>query len=444
MTEYYIDGVPISTIDNIIQQIAEENRFDLHNPSIREVNITGKELSLRIPDFQVIGMDMGIPGLPTPRFIVDAQKRALTREACSQYTNFAGIPELKEAASYFVLKNLGVYIDPKYCIPTVGGMHACHEAIGLIGRMNPDKDTLLFLTPGFSVNIAQAKKWRVNYEILDPDTLRGDSLVHAIEEKLRDKKIAGILWSSPNNPTWRVLSQRELQGIGGLCTKYETIAIEDNAYFGLDSRRELPKYANSLETVAHHTEYALLIFSGSKIFNYAGERIGVAVMSEKVAMLTGKDMKELYGKKVFLDAFVQGGIYTSVASVPQSSQHALATALMATADKVFDFFKYDKPYRQKAEQVRKIMTENGFTMPYAKDDLGYIGYGYYFTAAHPAFDDGAKLAMALLGCGVTSVPLIGFSGIHNEGVRLCTATLSKEQLKRLPKRIETFREMYSS
>ncbi len=439
MTEHSIDGIPISTIDDVIRQIAEEKRIQLNNPSIREVNIIGNQLHNRLPSLLIIGMDMGIPGLPTPQFIVDAQRASLTPEACAQYTPFDGLPVIKQATSQVVEHLFGLYVNPDYCIPTVGGMHACHEAIGLLGRMNPQRSRLLFLTPGFSVNIAQAVKFGVEYDTLDPDRLYGCDLVNAIERKIEKNNIAGIVWSSPSNPTWRVLSAEELKGIGKLCTQHDVIAIEDNAYLGLDSRRD-PQ--NLLDSVAQHTEYFMLIFSGSKIFNYAGERIGVAVMSEKVAMLTGEGIVKYYRKERFLDAFVQGGVYTTVASVPQSPQRALAAAFNAVATDSFDYFEYDKPYREKAKAVRDVLLKHGFTMPYAKDDLGPIGYGYYFTAAHPAFDDGAKLAMAMLRCGMTAVPLVGFGGNHNEGVRLCTATLTPEQLAKLEPRVQVFSEMY--
>jgi len=447
MAEHRIDGILISTIDNVIQQIATEWSMDFGKITIREVNILGRGLQERL-GIKIVGMDMGIPGLPTPPVIVEAQRAAITAKDCAQYTPFEGLPVLKEATAYFIRQFLGVRVEPRNCIPTVGGMHGCKEQIGLIGRMNPEKDTILMLVPGFAVNTTQARAYGVKTTSLDVYEKYGQGLVDAIEERFKQGNIAGLLWSSPNNPTWRVLSKRELEGIGKLLTKYDVIGIEDAAYFGLDSRmknKRNPGKRPYFPSIAQYTENWVMLLSGSKIFNYAGERIGVVVMSEHVAELKGPGLPEWYGRETYWHALVQSGIYSTVASVPQSSQRALAAGFRAAADPEypFDYFKYDIAYEQLAEIARREFLKNGFTMPYARDDIGKIGFGYYFTAAHPSFEDGAKLAMAMLRCGMTAVPLIGFGGEHNEGVRLCTATLlTEDKYLILDSRVETFKRLY--
>ena len=59
-----------------------------------------------------------------------------------------------------------------------------------------------------------------------------------MEERFLTGRIAAILYSSPNNPSWICLKDSELKGIGELCTKYGVIALEDLAYFGMDFREE--------------------------------------------------------------------------------------------------------------------------------------------------------------------------------------------------------------
>ncbi len=446
MTEDSIDNTPISRIEEVIGSILRENRIDPQRVTIREIDMIRRILTEKLP-IEIVGMDMGIPGLPTPPVIIRAQKAAITGEKCSQYSPFEGLPVLKEATADFLEAYAGIRVTPKYCIPTVGGMHGCKVNIGITGKINSEKDTLLFLVPGFSVNALQAQEYGIKTKNLDIHGKYGDGLVAAIEAELRTGKIAGILWSSPNNPTWRVLSDHELEGMGKLCTKYEVIGIEDAAYFGLDSRmtnRRTPREAPYFPTIAQYTDLWVMIISSSKMFNYAGERIGVSILSDKVAEIKSENLRPTFARGDYWNAFVQGGLYSSVASVSQSAQRAFAAALTAATDKrKFNYFKYNKPYEERAERVKGILRANSFTIPYEVDDMGLIGHGYYFTAAHPAFTRGEQLAFAMIPYGMTAVPLVGFGGTKNEGVRICGSRVEGHLFEKLEERAALFTKRYS-
>ena len=93
--------------------------------------------------------------------------------------------------------------------------------------------------------------------------------------------MSSLIYSNPNNPTWICLTEEELSIIGELCRKYDVIAIEDLAYFGMDFRKD---YLNPGEppfqpTVARYTDDYVLLISSSKIFSYAGQRIAIMAIS---------------------------------------------------------------------------------------------------------------------------------------------------------------------
>ena len=447
MSEDAIDGVAIPKIEKVIQDIARERGIDFSRVTIREINILGAQLRKRL-GIDFIAMDIGVPGLPTPNVILEAQIAAITGQACSQYTSFDGLPDPKEAGAYFLKQYLGIEVDSVNVIPTVGGMLSCKENIGIVGRLNPEKDTVLLLAPGFSVNELQARNLGVKTKWVDIHGKYGDDLVNLVEAELGSGNIAGMLWSSPNNPTWRVLSERELKGIGASLTKHDAIGMEDLAYFGLDSRmkdRRIPGQAPYFPTIANYTNNWVLILSGSKIFNYAGERIGATVLSDHVAGITSEHLQQFYNRRRYWDAIVQGGLYSTVASVSQSAQRAFAAGLRAAADPdhPFNYFEYDKPYEDRARAVRERFLSNGFSMPYDKDDFGEIGFGYYFTATHPGFKKGSELALEMLKYGMTAVPLVGFGGNRHEGVRICVSLVTEDKLDKLSRRLEMFNSAYN-
>lgn len=446
MTEDSIDKIPISSIERVISRILKEHRIEPSRVTIREIDMIRRGLTETL-HLEMVGMDMGIPGLPTPPIITRAQRAAITGPRCSQYSPFDGLPVLKEATADFLEAYAGIKVTPKNCIPIVGGMHGCKVNIGITGRINPERDTILFLVPGFSVNALQAQEQGIKTKNLDFHGKYDTDLVSAIEVELEAGNIAGILWSSPNNPTWRVLSDRELEGIGKLCTKYDVIGIDDAAYFGLDSRmkdRRTPRERPYFPCIAHYTDLWVMIISGSKMFNYAGERIGVSILSDRVAERKSENLRPRFARGDYWNAFVQGGLYSSVASVGQSAQHAFAAALSAATDKRrFNYFRYNTPYEERARKIKEILMANSFTIPYNQDDMGVIGDGYYFTAAHPAFTSGEQLAFALIKYGMTAVPLVGFGGTRNEGVRICCSRVDDHLFEKLEERAALFSQRFS-
>ena len=63
-------------------------------------------------------------------------------------------------------------------------------------------------------------------------------LIDEIERRFSCGNIGGLLWSSPNNPSWVCLKEKELAGVGKLLTQYDVMGIEDAAYLGMDYRQD--------------------------------------------------------------------------------------------------------------------------------------------------------------------------------------------------------------
>ena len=113
---------------------------------------------------------------------------------------------------------------------------------------------------------------------------RAEKLGPKLESYLAQGNIAAIVYSNPNNPAWICLTEDELRTIGELATRYDAIVIEDLAYLCMDFRKPLgrPFEAPYQATVARYTDNYILMISGSKIFSYAGQRIAIAAISDKL------------------------------------------------------------------------------------------------------------------------------------------------------------------
>jgi len=80
-------------------------------------------------------------------------------------------------------------------------------------------------------------------------------MLDAVKNRADLGDLCGILWSSPNNPSWCVLDDGELEGLGEICDSYGLVAIEDLAYFGMDTRTNyfVPGHPPYYPTVMRYT-----------------------------------------------------------------------------------------------------------------------------------------------------------------------------------------------
>ena len=132
-------------------------------------------------------------------------------------------------------------ISPESCFPTVGSMMAGLVSFMTLARREKQKDTTLFIDPGFPVQKNQHKILGLKYETFDVYDFRGAKLRDKLESYLKKGNIHSIIYSNPNNPSWICFTDEELRIIGELATQYDVCVIEDLAYFGMDFRRDISK-----------------------------------------------------------------------------------------------------------------------------------------------------------------------------------------------------------
>ena len=123
-----------------------------------------------------IRMDQGSPGLPANRIGIEAEKAALDRGIGATYPAAAGVQELKEAASRFVKAFINTDISPRACIPTTGSVASSFASFIACTQRDPQKDTVLFIDPGFPIQKSQLRILGVKWEQFDIYHFRGEAL----------------------------------------------------------------------------------------------------------------------------------------------------------------------------------------------------------------------------------------------------------------------------
>ena len=428
--------IPRNIIDDAITDYGIQ---DFAKATIREVKAVAA-FAEKESGVEFIKMEMGIPGLPASKVGVEAQIDALRNGIANSYPDIQGYPELKRQASRFLKAFVGVDVDAEGCIPVVGSMQGTFASFLLCSQADPKKDTVLFIDPGFPVQKMQLQVMGVKYETFDVYDFRGEKLVPKLESYLSKGNICAIVYSNPNNPSWICLTEDELKGIGELATRYDAIVMEDLAYFAMDFRKNLSKPFEPpfQATAARYTDNYMLLVSGSKAFSYAGERIGVVCIGDKLFHRHFPVLAQRYEGLPFGMVFSTRILYALSSGTSHSAQYALAAIMKAACDGTYDFRKEVSVYGERAHRLKEIFKRHGFYVVYDKDMGEDIADGFYFTIGYPGMTSG-QLAHELMYYGVSAICLIT-TGSHQEGLRVCTSFIRDNQYELLDDRMAIFAE----
>ena len=423
-------------VDSLIAQLGIQ---DFAKATIREVKQVAA-IAEQQSGVEFIKMEMGIPGLPAAQVGVDAQIKALQDGIAHSYPDIQGYPELKKQASRFVKAFIDIDIKPEGCVPVSGSMQGTYASFLTCSQSCKQKDTVLFIDPGFPVQKMQLQVQGVKHETFDVYDFRGEKLGPKLESYLSKGNICAIVYSNPNNPSWVCLTEQELQTIGRLATQYDCVVMEDLAYFAMDFRQDLSKPFEPpyQPTVARYTDNYMLLISGSKAFSYAGERIGVVCISDKLFHRHYDDLAARYEGLPFGLVFSTRMLYALSSGTSHSAQYALAAMFRAACDGEYNFRNEVKIYGDRAHKLKEIFCKHGFHIVYDRDLDKPVADGFYFTIGYKGMSSG-QLAKELMYYGVSAICLVT-TGSHQEGLRVCTSFIEDHQYQQLDERMAVFAE----
>ena len=418
--------------------VAESGIPDLENATIGEVVLIAQRLE-QLTGIPFIRMDQGVPGLEPCRVGTEAEKAALDTGIPAIYPAAEGIPVLKNEASRFVKAFLDVEVAPAGCVPVTGSVSGSFGAFIACCQRNPQKDTVLFIDPGFPIQKSQLRVLGYKWEYFDIYDFRGEALREKIESYMEKRNIAALIYSNPNNPAWISLTENELQTIGELATKYDAVVLEDLAYFGMDFRTDfgVPFQPPYIPTVARYTDNYILMLSSSKIFSYAGQRCAFIAVSDALFKRRFDALAERYsGSGVFGPTLTASILYMITSGVTHSTQFGYAAMLKAASDGTLDFVKETSEYARRARKMKDIFEKHSFHVVYDRDIDREISDGFFFTIGYKQMRCG-ELMRKLLYYGVSSIAL-STTGSEQQGIRACCSRMEEPLYDVLDERLKAF------
>jgi len=428
--------------DIVTREIAASGLPNVGRSSIREIKRLIDNIEKSTGE-KFVRMEMGIPGLPAVSQGIEGEIEALRNGVASIYPDIDGVAPLKYEISRFVKLFLDIDVNKTGCIPTVGSLQGSFACFMTLNRINTGKDTALLLDPGFPVHKQQLRVLGQKFESFDVYEFRGEKLRAKLESYFQKGNIHSVLYSNPNNPTWICFTHEELSIIGELASKYDVVVMEDLAYFGMDFRKDYSKPGEPpfQPSVGKYTDKYILFISSSKAFSYAGQRVGMMVISDALFNHNAEGLLSYYSSDNFGKCMLFGTIYSLSGGTSHSAQYGLTAILKSVNEGVYNYRDAVMEYGAKAAVMKKIFADNGFSIVYDKDLDDPIADGFYFTISYPGFT-GEELIEEFLYYGISAISLTITGSERTEGLRACVSLVNRNQFPALEERLKKFHKNY--
>jgi aspartate/methionine/tyrosine aminotransferase len=219
-------------------------------------------------EHDAINLAQGFPNFPAPEVIKEAAAKAV-RDDINQYAITWGAKRLRHALARKYADWYGMTVDPEAEITvTCGATEAMASA--LMAIVDPGDEVIVFepFYENYGPDAILCSARPVFVPLAVEGTLDLDQLATAFSSRTR-----AIIVCTPNNPSGRVLTRAELEGIAELCRRYDAYAVTDEIYEHIYYEGEhIP-----LATLDGMRERTITISGASKTFSVTGWRIGTIV-----------------------------------------------------------------------------------------------------------------------------------------------------------------------
>jgi aminotransferase len=215
-----------------------------------------------------INLAQGFPNFPCPEILKEAAAKAIHADI-NQYAITWGAKRLRDAIAKKYADWYGMTVNPETEITiTCGATEAMASA--LLAIVDPG-DEVIVLEPfyenyGPDAILCGAKP--VYVPIAPGQPLDLDRLRTAFSKRTR-----AIILCTPNNPTGKVFTPAELEGIAECCRRHDSYAVTDEIYEHIYYEgRHVP-----IATLDGMRERTITVSGASKTFSITGWRIGTIV-----------------------------------------------------------------------------------------------------------------------------------------------------------------------
>ena len=241
---------------------------DRHRTAVRTHGFTEsviREMTRVANEAGAINLAQGFPDFDAPAVLKEAACAAI-RADVNQYAVTWGAPRLRHALVGKYARDYGIDIDEAREITVTCGATEAMASV-LLAVINPGDEVLIFepFYENYGPDAILCGARPVWLPLNSSATLDLDAVRAQVTPRTR-----AIIINSPNNPSGRVFSRDELQGLANVCIEFDLLAITDEIYEHL-------VYEGShipISTLDGMRERTITISGASKTFSVTGWRVG--------------------------------------------------------------------------------------------------------------------------------------------------------------------------
>ncbi len=291
-----------------------------------------------------LNMAQGVCDTPVPPAVLRAAGRAI-EDGYNVYTRFDGLPELRQAIAGKLARYNGITVDSETEVTvSAGATGAFHCACAAL--LNPGDEVILF-EPYYQYHISALLAVEAIPVLVKMHPPKWSYDSRQLEQAMTQKTKA-IIVNSPGNPSGKVFTLEELEGIAALASRHDLFVFTDEIYeyFLYDGRRHL-----SMAALPGMAERTITIGGYSKTFSVTGWRIGYTAAARPWAQAIGAMNDLLY---VCAPAPLQKGVAGGILELPDDFYRDLA-----------------RSYQDKRDRFCSALAEAGLT-PSIPDGAYYV------------------------------------------------------------------------
>ncbi len=341
-----------------------------------------------------INLAQGFPNFPCPEVLKLAAARAI-KEDLNQYAITWGAKRLRDAVARKYADWYGLPVDPEEEVTvTCGATEAMASA--LLALIDPGDQVIVFepFYENYGPDAILCGAEPVHVPLAPGRPLDLDRLAAAFSPRTR-----AVVVNSPSNPTGRVLSRQELDGIAALCIRHGAYAVTDEIYEHIVyDGVHVP-----IATLPGMRERTITISGFSKTFAITGWRIGTIVAPPPLTSAIRKVHDFL---TVGAPAPLQEAVAVGLEQLDRGYYSAMAEA-----------------YRRRRDLLVGALQEAGFRCTPPEG-------AYYVLADYSSLSDLDDVAFArelVVGRGVAAVPASSFHAAPDPARRLVRFAFCKTE-----------------
>ncbi|WP_289018480.1 pyridoxal phosphate-dependent aminotransferase [uncultured Ornithinimicrobium sp.] len=225
------------------------------------------EMTQRALEHDAVNLGQGFPDTDGPAQMLEAAAEGL-RTGLNQYAPARGLPALRQAVADHQRRFYGIPLDPDtQVLVTVGATEGI--AAALLALVEPG-DEVVVIEPAYDsydAAVALAGGVRRSVALRFPDMhLDLDAVRDAVTPRTRV-----LLLNTPHNPTGKVFTTEELEGLASIAREHDLWVVSDEVYEHLvfDGRTHVP-----IATLPEMAGRTLTISSVGKTFSLTGWKTG--------------------------------------------------------------------------------------------------------------------------------------------------------------------------